>query len=84
MGYNGAQREMKKALFIVTLALVGVFAASCNKVKTCKCNEYYEGQIVDYEIGDPTEYGVKTCDALTNELNYLEGGDGWSYKCEKY
>lgn len=85
MGYNSAQRKMKKVLFIVSLALIGVFATSCNKFKTCKCNEYYEGHFDgDYDIEDPEEYGVKDCDALTGEYNYLYGGDGWSYKCEKY
>lgn len=83
MGYDSAQRKMKKALFIVSLALIGILATSCGKFKTCKCIEYYYGHYEDYEIEEPAEYGVKNCDALTRELNFLEGGYGTTFKCEK-
>lgn len=85
MGYNSAQRKMKKALFIVSLALIGILATSCSKFKTCKCNEYYYGHYYEeYDIEEPAEYGVKNCDALTREYNFLYGGDGYTYKCVNY
>ncbi len=74
---------MKKVLFVLAVAMLGVMASSCAKNQTCKCTEYYQGMYEDSGIYDTEAEGLKKCSELTDRLNMRYAGGGYTYECTK-
>lgn len=74
---------MKKVLLVLAVAMLGVFASSCQKNQTCKCTWYNYGTYQDAYIIDTEAEGVKRCSEVQERLNIRLGGDGDTYECSK-